>query len=513
MSKLPRIAVAGRQVGVGAAAVWLLLLAQAATAITEMQRFSANDAAPNDRFGISVGISGPTAIVGSFNDDGVATDTGSAYIFRNPGSGMWSQLTKLTAADAAQGDNFGVSVAISGNVAVIGANFDDGRGSAYIFRDSSPFGWMQLDKILASDAAANDQFGAAVAISGNTAVVGARLKDSGIGAAYVFRDNGDDDWQQIAKLTPSDGGIDYQFGNSVAISGNTVLVGAHRDTNVGGSASGAVYVFQDNGNGVWSQAAKLLPADGSQLKQFGTSLAFSGNTAVVGAVGDNTLGTLTGAAYVFERDALSKWHQSNKLLADDAGLLEQFGISVALSGNTAVVGANQDTQGGAASGAAYVFRNNGQGNWNQIAKMRASDFQAGDAFGTAVALSGTTALVGAPFAGGVSNKFSGASYRYNVPSGLAGDYNANGRVDTADFVVWRNTVGATGILLAADGNGDGVVNQADYQLWRENFGITAPGAAGGSIATVPEPATIVLIWTAGYLFVHRRVRRPFTVVL
>ena len=152
-----------------------------ALALTEFQRIKANDKADNDNFGISVGISGGLAVVGSWKDDDVAENAGSAYIFRNPGSGTWSQFDKLIASDAAKDDNFGSAVAIGGNTAVVGAPFDDGRGSAYIFRDNGSGDWMQLDKLLASDGAAADQFGVSVAVSGNTAVVGAIKGNGGTG--------------------------------------------------------------------------------------------------------------------------------------------------------------------------------------------------------------------------------------------------------------------------------------------------------------------------------------------
>lgn len=487
------------------AIVILVLQAPAALALNESQRIKANDAASNDNFGFSVGISGGVAIVGSFNDDDTAQNSGSAYIFRNPGSGTWSQLDKLNASDAALDDNFGTAVAISGNTAIVSAPFDDGRGSAYIFRDNGAGDWLQLDKLLANDGASGDQFGSSVAISGNTAVVGAYYDNGKIGSAYVFRDNGAGDWMQIAKLTADDGAANDEFGNSVAVFGNTVLVGAHLDSNAGGGAAGAVYVFQDNGD-TWSQVDKLMAADGSVFKQFGSSVSLSSNTALIGASGDGTFGLLSGAAYVFQRDGLLVWQQMDKLTASDGNAGDLFGSSVALSGNTAVVGASAESDGGAGAGAAYSFRDNGLGNWNQFAKLRASDAQSGDSLGTAVGISGTTALVGAPLANSPTD--SGAGYLYTLVAGLAGDFNGDGNVNAADFVVWRNTAGQAGSGLPADGNGDGAVNQADYQLWRENFGLSASGDASNTTATaVPEPATAALLCLAVGLFGYRNRRR------
>ncbi len=488
-----------------AALLMLALLTPAASALNEFQRIKANDAAMNDNFGIAAAIDGGVAIIGSWKDDDTAEGSGSAYMFRNPGTGVWSQLDKLNAADAAMNDNFGASVAIGSNTAVIGAPFDDGRGSAYIFRDDGTGNWSQLDKLLAGDGALNDQFGVSVAISGNTAVVGANFDNGKIGSAYVFRDIGSGDWQQVTRLSSNDGTAGDEFGNSVAISGNTILVGAHFESNAGGPVAGAVYVFQDNGV-AWIQVDKLMASDGSLSKQFGTSVALSSNSAIIGAIGDSTSGLQSGAAYVFLRDGLFAWHQIDKLTASDAAAFDQFGASVALSGTTAVVGASRDGDGGADAGSAYLFRDNGTGNWNQVAKLRASDVQAGDTLGSAVGISGNTALVGAPLANMTTD--SGAAYLYAVVAGLAGDYNANGRVDASDYVVWRNSQGQVGSSLPADGNGDGAVNQADYQLWRENYGLGVPAIAAGSAASVPEPATAALLCLAAGLLACRRQALP-----
>jgi hypothetical protein len=484
----------------------LLLFAPQSFAINEFQSITAADAADNDNFGFSVGMSGNTAILGAYRDNDGGVNAGSAYIFRNPGSGVWSQLDKLVATDAAANDNFGTSVAIAGNTAVIGAPFDNtGRGAAYIFRDNGAGDWTQLDKLLAGDPAIGDTLGLSVAISGNTAIVGAPGKGGSAGAAYVFRDNGAGDWQQITKLTANDGVGGDEFGFSVALSGNTALVGARFDSTPALGAAGAVYVFQDNGGNNWPQVTKLLPSDPTTSKQFGTSVAFTSNTAVIGAIGDNTNGILSGAAYIFQRDASQVWQQKEKLTASDAATEDEFGYSVGIDGNTVVVGAWQDDDPEIGSGSAYLFRTDSLGSWNQVAKLRASDQEQGDAFGSASAISGGVSLVGASLANNGTD--SGAGYLYNVPNVLAGDFNGNGRVDAADIVVWRNTLNQIGAGLPADGNGDGVVNQADRALWRRNFGLSAAAAVSGSTALVPEPSTAALLALA--ICLTTRVRSRF----
>ena len=501
-SRLVRVSVRG------ALALFLLLPANA-LAITEFQILTASDPVPNDNFAYSVGISGTTAILGSWNDDrpGMAgDDSGSAYIFRNNGTGNWTQLDKLTASDAGNGHNFGASVAIDGNTAAIGAILKGTTGGAYIFRDNGAGDWMQVDTLTPNDAMNGDQFGYSIAISGNTAVVGSWKSNALRGAAYVFRDNGAGDWTQVTKLTANDAMPNDEFGVSVAISGTTALVGAHRDTNDAGPVTGAVYVFQESG-GTWSQVDKLIASDASLNNRFGTSVALTGNTAVIGAPGDTDGGVEAGAAYIYRRDPSMDFEEVTKLVADDAGSNNRFGFSVGLSGEAAIVGAYQDNDAGLASGSAYLFKESGAGDWFQAGKLLASDAAPNTAFGYSVGVSGGIGLVGAPLSntGGTD---AGAAYLFNVPGNIPGDYNQNGTVDAADYVLWRNMLGQSGPGLPADGNGDGTVNDADYVLWRANFGHGTPAqAAALHSAAVPEPASAVLLFFAIGCLANRRGHR------
>src|SRR6266498_2801917 len=212
---------------------------------TQHQKLEASDPAAFALFGISVAISGETVVVGAPGDD----SRGSAYVFARNG-GVWSQQQKLLASDAAAGDAFGESVAISGGTVVVGAMGDDGaagrdQGSAYVFARSGGV-WTQQQKLEASDAAANDLFGLSVAISGETVVVGAPF-DAGAagnsqGSAYVFARSGGV-WSQQQKLEASDAALGDQFGFSVAVSGGTVVVGAHDDSGAAGRLQGSAYVF------------------------------------------------------------------------------------------------------------------------------------------------------------------------------------------------------------------------------------------------------------------------------
>jgi len=208
--------------------------------LAQEAKLTASDAAAGDQFGINVAIDGETAVVGANTDDTAAgTAAGSAYVFVRSGV-SWSQQAKLTASDAAGGDDFGVSVAISGNTIVVGADLNDDAGSAYVFVRSGT-SWSQQAKLTAGDAASADQFGFNVGISGETVVVGAVSDDTITGSAYVFVRSGTS-WSQQAKLTASDAAATDNFGISVGISGDTVVSGALFDDD-GGTDSGSAYVF------------------------------------------------------------------------------------------------------------------------------------------------------------------------------------------------------------------------------------------------------------------------------
>ncbi len=274
------------------------------------------------------------------------------------------QTAKLTASDGTASDYFGSSVSISGNTVVVGANgatvgTNSDQGAAYVFTESGS-SWTQTGKLTASDGAASDYFGNSISISGNTVVVGAVDVNNMTGAAYVFTES-DSAWTQTAKLTAADGAAGDYFGSSVSISSNTVVVGANGTTVGGNSDQGAAYVFTESSSS-WTQTAKLTAADGAAGDWFGYSVSISGDTVVVAAEGA-TVGTNSyqGAAYVFTESG-SAWTQTAKLTASDGAARDDFGSSVSISGNTVVVGAQGATVGANSDqGAAYVFTESGSG--------------------------------------------------------------------------------------------------------------------------------------------------------
>jgi hypothetical protein len=365
---------------------------------TQQQKLEASDAMGGDQFGFSVAISGETVVVGTALDDGpVDGDSGSAYVFVRSG-GVWTQQQKLEASDAVAGQDFGFSVAISGETVVVGAPersiLPSLEGSAYVFVRSGGV-WTQQQKLEASDGAFDDFFGNSVAITGETVVVGAPGDDgaagSAQGSAYVFVRSGGV-WSQQQKLEASDAMGGDQFGNSVAISGETFVVGAPGDDGITGN-EGSAYVFVLSG-GVWTQQQKLEASGGVGGERFGHSVAISGETVVVGAREISAVPSLPGSAYVFVRSG-GVWTQQQKLEASDAAVGDEFGYSVAISGETIVVGAwRDDGAAGISQGSAYVFVHSG-GVWTQQQKLEASDAGDSDGFGSSVAIGGETVVVGA----------------------------------------------------------------------------------------------------------------------
>jgi autotransporter-associated beta strand protein len=400
-----------------------------------------------DWFGNSVSMSGNTVVVGAPAALVGSNSQGAAYVFTASGSG-WANMTQtaeLTASGGVTGDGFGAAVAISGNTIVVGApsnpvdaSGNPGPGAAYVFT-AAVSGWAnmtQTAKLTAYRGAAGDGFGSSVSVNGNTVVVGAPnvtvAGSSGEGAAYVFTAAASG-WTnmttQTAKLTEFRGAANDGFGNSVSISGKTVVVGVPGATVGSNGGQGAACVFTESGS-VWvsttQPTAKLTASGGAAGDSFGFSVSISGKTVVVGAP-DATVGSNggQGAAYVFVSSG-SAWvnmTQPAEITASDGAAGDNFGTSVAIneSGNTVVVAspwATVDAGGNPGPGAAYVFTASGS-NWasaTQAARLTASDGAAGDSFGCSVSISGNTVAAGAPQAALGGNSPQGAAYEF-TPSG------------------------------------------------------------------------------------------------
>nr|CRH07569.1 Protein of unknown function. Containing four cadherin domains and two bacterial pre-peptidase C-terminal domains [Candidatus Magnetococcus massalia] len=352
--------------GSAAGAAYIFQTSDGGTTWTEAAKIQASDAQTSDYFGSSVAIDGNYAIVGAYQEDTGGSSAGAAYIFQtSDGGATWTEAAKVQASDAQPYEFFGYSVAIDGNYAIVGAYRENTGGSsagaAYVFQTSDGgTTWAEAAKIQASDAQAYDNFGGSVAINGNYAIVGASGEDTGAyyaGAAYVFQtSDGGTTWTEAAKLQASDAQAYDEFGLSVAIDGNYAIVGAYGE-DTGGSAAGAAYIFQTSDGGTtWTEAAKIQASDAQTDDSFGRSVAIDGNYAIVGAWGEDTGGSGAGAAYIFQTsDGGTTWTEAAKLQASDAQAYDEFGLSVAIDGNYAIVGAYGEDTGGSSAGAAYLF--------------------------------------------------------------------------------------------------------------------------------------------------------------
>jgi len=393
--------------------------------LSELVKTLSTDGASGDSYGVSVDISGNYAIVGAHMDDDKGTSSGAAYILTFDGT-TWTQQKKIVPTDGAAGDLFGESVAINedGSLVIVGAREDDDRGtnsgSAYIYGRNvgGTNNWGLVKKLTAADGAAYDRFGFSVDIRGNYAAVGAPQDDDFVapstivgnkGSAYIFEQNtgGLNNWGQLQKRTATDGTFFDEFGTSVSLgtSGarHYLLVGAPKDDEAGiNSNSGAAFIFRDDMGGVngWGQIKKVLPSDPAFDDNFGISVSISGQHALVGAnLEDNSGFNNNGSAYVFAQTlgGADNWGQRTKLIASDPQDGDNFGWSVALDGTEAIVGARNDDDSGVDGGSAYFFSQN-EGSpdfWGEVGKVTASDGASNDNFGTSVSISGGNSVVGA----------------------------------------------------------------------------------------------------------------------
>ena len=365
------------------------------------------DAENSDEFGWSVGIDGEYAVVGAWRSaslDPVSPlhDAGAAYVFHKT-AGIWNPSgTKLMAPDAQVGDRFGCAVSISGDYVIIGAMREDGgpgdpmesAGAVYIFHRTAGNTWDAGVKIGSPDQNAFGLFGSAVSISGDYAIVGHERESR----AYVFHRTGTNAWDSGAMLWTYDTEADDYFGRSVAISGDYAIVGAYGED--GGAANllndaGAAYIFHRTGVNSWDQVSKIMPHDGNAGDNFGYSVAISGDYAAVGA---NHKDNGTGAAYVFHRLDENFWDEGPKIFAPDAQEGDLFGWSIGITDKYVIVGAyledcGWDTNDG--EGAAYVYERIGTNTWDGGTKITIPQGDEGDNFGFSVAISGESTIIGA----------------------------------------------------------------------------------------------------------------------
>lgn len=302
------------------------------------------------------------------------------------------QLAEWADFDPGVGDRYGYAVALDGDTAIVGVRDDDiprvsGAGSVLVYIRSGGL-WGLQAQLTASDASGSDRFGCAVALDGDTAVIGA--SGAGVGAAYVFVRSGGV-WTEQAKLNSA--GVGFDFGLAVALDGDTVVVGAESDDHEGGNAAGSAVVFFRSDE-EWTEQAFLTASDAADGDHFGNSVAVAGDTVVVGSKWDNhEAGAAAGSAWVFHRDS-GAWYPEAKLTAGDTMAGDRFGMAVALSEDTLLVGATHvDHTGVTDAGAVYVYIRQGA-LWSQQARLTTTAPEESDRFGNFVDLDGNIAIVG-----------------------------------------------------------------------------------------------------------------------
>jgi hypothetical protein len=472
----------------------------------ETRKITASDGDGGDSFGNSLCISGETIAVGANWDEENGWGSGSAYIFNCNQGGIdnWGKTAKLlpVAMGELPGNRFGISAAICDDRAVVGAYnaydvYGSGFGGAYIFeRDhGGTYNWGQFRRVGAlSLGATGDRFGWSVGIWGDFVVVGAPYGDdngSSSGSAYIFdrSKEGSDGWgyDLVKKITPSDGAASDYFGWSVAIFGDTVVVGAYGDDDLG-SASGSVYIFErdEGGPDNWGQVKKLTAFDGAAGDEFGRSVSVFLDTVVVGACMDDDHGTNSGSAYIFDRNTggFDQWGLEKKIFTVDIGAYDYFGYSVSVFLSNVLVGAYGDDDKGSGSGAAYLFSRDecGVGNWGQVKKILASDGAAGDAFGHAVSISFYKAVIGA-FNDDDSGLSSGSAYTFSQDEGGAGNWGEVNKITASDGAA--NDLFGDAVAIFFD-----TVVVGAYQ--HDEYGIDSGAAYIFSPAPTVQPDLVVL---------------------
>ena len=430
----------------------------------EIAEITPSDAATDDGFGVSIALDGDVAVVGAPRRN---NNTGAAYVVERQGD-LWVQLATLTASDAASLDEFGHSVAISGDIVVVGAWFNN---AAYVFV-RPPGGWQDATEdamLIPSDGSFGDRFGWAVGISGGVAVVGASQDRDGAGSAYVFEEppGGWQDATEDAKLTARFPNDDDRFGRAVSIDGDVIVIGAPGRP-FGPTVPGAVFVFERPGID-WvdmTETAELTASDAFSSDNFGYSVSISGDVVLVGARHDDSS---SGSAYVFHMPE-GGWVDANetaKLVAADLDANYLFGSSVALDGNRAVIGATLDDDFGMDTGSAYVYRYDGS-SWNEEAKLISSDAAADDEFGTSVALSGHVAAIGSHLHDEAALD-GGSAYVYDLHGCCPSDLDGSGDTGIADFLAllaaWGTDPGGP-----PDFDDDGNVGIEDFLLLLASWG-------------------------------------------
>ncbi|MCH7701135.1 MAG: hypothetical protein IID37_05565 [Planctomycetes bacterium] len=385
---------------------------------------NASDPAEDDEFGHSLAADGDRLAVGAPNDD----SEGSVRVFELDGT-QWIETAKIAGSNGHSGDAFGTAVALVGDLLVVGAPLDvDGWGSAYIFRyDGSS--WIQEQKLFqAHDGAETDGLGTAVAIVGETVLVGV----PGQQVVRVFGHDGES-WIEQQTLIPDSQNVPWGFGGSVAAYDDVVVIGAEYESEGTDYSTGAAYVFRLDG-AAWVQEQRLSAPEPTIWDQFGAAVAIDMDIIMIGSPGEDDLASDAGAVYVLEYEG-SQWTQYSVLFGSQTSNNDEFGSSLAVLGGRAVVAEASDSS----SGRTYVFQLV-DADWGEEQLLEPLD---SDWFGSSVALTDDFAIVGADRQDTESEDDAGAVHIFELGLPMA-DCNANEAIDVCDI--------RAGLSLDVDGN-------------------------------------------------------------
>ena len=401
---------------------WLFFSVQLLAAIQE-QKLIASDGAMVDLFGTSVSISGDYAVIGANQAEINGDRYGAAYVFKYDGSN-WQEIIKLTPAQAFE--NFGASVSISDDTIAVGApngfvNNEPNAGVVYIYKKNMNNDWVETQRLFSADFNRFDNFGASISIENNQLIIGSPFDDDNVsssGSAYIFEFDGTN-WNQTDKLTASNPVNGDKFGFKVDINGNRAIVSSpNSDDSIAGNSVGSVYVF-DKGTTDWSETTILRAPDMAANDNFGIDISLSVNRILVGAYGNDDTVPNSGSAYVFEYSSTNiTWDAGLKLNANDPGSGDRYGGAVKIEGNRVLIGAvSNDDNNALGSGSVYSYYFNGS-SWDFIELVLHTDTPTRftDAFGNAIDLDNDKAIIGSYFDDGMQGQTfnSGAAYIFDV---------------------------------------------------------------------------------------------------
>ena len=380
----------------------LLITVQIATAQYNEQKIHPQNGNVTDFFGRSVGMSGDFAIIGAWGDDEIAPNSGAAYIYFN-NEGTWEEHSKLLVSNADLNGKFASRVDIYGDFAIGSTTqYNNDRGAVYVFQNNEGT-WEEQAFIEKPDVPAMSMFGYSISIDGNNIIVGMRTYNSSVGlpgAAFIYNFNGTD-WEQTAELIPNEAVVGDWVGVSSYIAGDYAIVGAHGTDD----GEGAAYIYK-NINDTWTKIIRLKASDPAEDNYFGSRTVISDNYAMVGAYRNNNG---KGAVYIFENNN-DTWEQTQKIVAPDASNNDSFGYGIDFYDDMLIIGAFSE----GLSGSAYVYKNI-DGEWTYFEKIIPSDGAENDDFGRSLAISGDNFIIGAQWCD-IFGINSGAAYLYSTLS-------------------------------------------------------------------------------------------------